>query len=162
MGAEDAKSSQGHILLSSREAMCWVCIFQSILASSVDNWLCYKLQEPFGEYADIVLLTIAYFFLLDNNRSIDNKVTNPTLVCSDLLHYLLFYYLLRVDINMDRWATIQVCKNCAKHDRFAYNSMLQYFIQLYGVIDFHHDETSSHILWLQLSHHLFFPVWNLS
>jgi hypothetical protein len=104
---------------------------QSIPVPLVANWLCYELQELFGEYADIATLAVAYVVLLDNHRSIDNKVTDPTQVHSDLLRYSLFYYLLRVDINMDRWTTIHVCKNSTKCDCFVYDRMLKYMLYSY-------------------------------
>jgi hypothetical protein len=104
--------------------------YQSIPVPLVADWLCYELQEPFGEYADVVTLIVAYFSLLDNHRSINNKVTAPTQVHSDLFSYSLIYCLLRVDINMDRWATIHVCETGAKRDGFVYDPVLKYVAQL--------------------------------
>ena len=37
---------------------------QSIPIPSTVNWLCLELQEPFGEYTNIVSLAIAYFLSL--------------------------------------------------------------------------------------------------
>jgi hypothetical protein len=67
---------------------------QSILVPSVADWLCVELLKPFREYTDVVTLAVAYFSLLDNHCSINNKVFSPTQVRSDLLRYSLFYYLL--------------------------------------------------------------------
>ena len=53
---------------------------QSIPILPVVNWLCLELQEYFGEYADIVSLAIAYFALLDNHRSIHERVIDPSMV----------------------------------------------------------------------------------
>jgi hypothetical protein len=47
----------------------FLCYNQSIPIPPVVDWLCCKLQAPFGDYADIVALGIAYFSLLDNNWS---------------------------------------------------------------------------------------------
>ena len=58
---------------------------QSIPIPSTVNWLCLELQEPFGEYTDIVSLAIAYFALLDNHRSKHERVIEPSMVREDLL-----------------------------------------------------------------------------
>ena len=84
---------------------------QSIPIPSTVDWLCLELQGPFGEDADIVSLAIAYFALLDNHRSEHERVIEPSMV-EDVLRYCLFYYLLGVDNNMDRWALIRVREHC--------------------------------------------------
>ena len=116
---------------------------QSIPIPTVADWLCYELQEPFGEEADLAALAIAYFTLLDNNRLADKKVVNPSMVQSDLLRYSLFYYLLRVDTNMDRWVMMQVREHCANRVTFVYKKTLHYLILLSQdnrANDFHHGE----------------------
>ena len=118
---------------------------QSIPIPQVVNWLCIELQEPFGEYADIASLAIAYFALLDNNRCVHERVIEPSIVREDLLRYSLFYYLLGVDKNMDRWSLIQVREHCDTQERFVYSKTLDYVHQLsryQGVIDRHLDEIS--------------------
>ena len=116
---------------------------QSIPIPPVVNWLCLELQEPFGEYTDIVALAIAYFALLDNHRNEHDRVIEPSMVRDDLLRYCLFYYLLCVDKNMDRWANIQVREHCDTRDRFVYSKTLEYVQRLscyQGIIEQHLDE----------------------
>jgi hypothetical protein len=90
---------------------------QSIPIPPVANWLCHGLQKLVGPYDDDIVrtLAIAYFALLDNQRSFahdEQEVIEPIMVRQeDLLQYSLFYYLLHVDTNMDRWAIIEVCEN---------------------------------------------------
>ena len=118
---------------------------QSIPIPPALNWLCVELQESFGEYADIVSLAIAYFALLDNHRSLHERVIDPSMVREDLLRYSLFYYLLRVDKNMDRWSLIQVREHCDTRERFVYSKTLDYVQQLsryQGVIERHLDDMS--------------------
>jgi hypothetical protein len=131
---------------------------QSIPVPSVADWLCCELQEPFGEHTDVVLLAVAYVSLLDNRRSVNNKVISPTQVRSDLLRYSLFYYLLRVDINMDWWATIHVRETGAKCDGFVYNQVLKYVVKLSkyeGGVDLHGDGIAPTDLFLEES---FYPM----
>ena len=97
---------------------------QSIPIPSTVDWLCLELQGPFGEDADIVSLAIAYFALLDNHRSEHERVIEPSMVREDLLRYCLFYYLLGVDKNMDRWALIRVREHCDTRERFVYSKTL--------------------------------------
>jgi hypothetical protein len=118
---------------------------QSIPIPLVVNWLCLELQDSFGECSDIVSLAIAYFALLDNHRSEHKRVIGPSVVRDDLLRYALFYYLLGVDKNMDRWSLIQVREHCDTRERFVYSKTLDYVQQLsryQGVIDRHLDEIS--------------------
>jgi hypothetical protein len=125
---------------------------QSIPVPSVADWLCRELQEPFGEYVDVVTLAIAYFSLLDNRRSVNNKVISPSLVRSDLLRYSLFYYLLRVDINMDRWATIHVRETGSTREVFVYDQVLKYVVKLSkyeGGVDLHGDDIAPTDLFLE-------------
>jgi hypothetical protein len=116
---------------------------QSILIPPVADWLCYELQEPFGEYKDVVALSLAYFALLDNHRKPYERVVEPSMVRSDLLRYSLFYYLLRVDTNMDRWATIRVREHCDERVIFVYDRTIHYYKHLIhydGPIDMHVGE----------------------
>ena len=118
---------------------------QSIPIPSTVDWLCLELQGPFGEDADIVSLAIAYFALLDNHRSEHERVIEPSMVREDLLRYCLFYYLLCVDKNMDRWALIRVREHCDSRERFVYSKTLDYVHQLslyQGVIDRHLEDIS--------------------
>ena len=118
---------------------------QSIPIPSTVDWLCLELQGPFGEDADIVSLAIAYFALLDNHRSEHERVIEPSMVREDLLRYCLFYYLLGVDKNMDRWALIRVREHCDTRERFVYSKTLDYVHQLslyQGVIDRHLEDIS--------------------
>jgi hypothetical protein len=118
---------------------------QSIPIPSTVDWLCLELQGPFGEDADIVSLAIAYFALLDNHRSEHERVIEPSMVREDLLRYCLFYYLLGVDKNMDRWALIRVREHCDTRERFVYSKTLDYVHQLslyQGVIDRHLEDLS--------------------
>ena len=118
---------------------------QSIPIPSVVDWLCLELQEAFGEYSDIVSLAIAYFALLDNHWSEPDRVIQPSMVREDLLRYCLFYYLLGVDKNMDRWSLIQVREHCDTRERFVYSKPLDYVEQLsryQGVIERHLEEIS--------------------
>jgi HAMP domain-containing protein len=116
---------------------------QSIPIPPVVDWLCDELQEPFGEDVDIVSLAVAYFSVLDNNRTDANKVIDPSMVRSDLLRYSLFYYLLRVDIHMNRWVSSLVCQRGVERVPFVYEKTLHYLVELSkynGEIDLHHDE----------------------
>jgi hypothetical protein len=118
---------------------------QSIPIPTVMDWLCCELQEPFGEFADIVSLAVAYFALLYNHRNGDDFKIDLSIVRADVLRYCLFYYLLRVDINMDRWASIQVREHCDTRDRFVYMKTLDYVQQLSeytGTIDRHLKDIS--------------------
>ena len=118
---------------------------QSIPIPSTVDWLCLELQGPFGEDADIVSLAIAYFALLDNHRSEHERVIEPSMVREDVLRYCLFYYLLGVDKNMDRWALIRVREHCDTRERFVYSKTLDYVHQLslyQGVIDRHLEDIS--------------------
>jgi hypothetical protein len=101
---------------------------QSIPVASIADWLCYELQELFREYADIARLAIAIFSLLDNHRSIDNKVTNPTQVRSNLLRYSLVYYLFRVDIKI--WTGEQQSRSA----RIAPNVIILYIIGHFSMV----------------------------
>jgi hypothetical protein len=103
-----------------------LCYDRSIPIPPAVDWLCCELQAPFGNYADIVALGIAYFSLLDNNRSIEERVVDPNTVRSDLLRYSLFYYLLRVDTNMSQLASRHVCEHSDERVRFVYTRMQDY------------------------------------
>jgi hypothetical protein len=102
------------------------CYTQSIPITPVADWLCCDLQTPFIEHADLVSLGIAYFSLLDNNRGKEQRVVDPALVCSDILRYVMFYYLLRVDVNMNRIATFHVGNECDERVQFVDVRLLHY------------------------------------
>jgi hypothetical protein len=110
--------------------MFYLITLQSILIPPVADWLYHELQAPFGEYADIVTLGIAYFSLLDNNWSKEQCVVDPAMVHSDLLHYAIFYYLICVDVNMNRLAMFQVREHHDECVWFFYACMLNYYNQL--------------------------------
>jgi hypothetical protein len=99
---------------------------QSIPIPPVADWLCCGLQTPLIDHADLVSLGIAYFSLLDNHRGKEQRVVNPAIVSSDILRYVMFYYLLRVDVNMKRLATFHVGNECDERVQFVYVRLLHY------------------------------------
>jgi hypothetical protein len=104
------------------------CYTQSIPIPPVADWLCRDLQTPFGEHVDIVTLSIAYFALLDNNWGKEQHLVDPAMVHSDIIHYVMFYYLLGVDVNMNQLAMFHVGKQCDECVQFVYapsTSLLQ-------------------------------------
>jgi hypothetical protein len=95
---------------------------------------------------DVVSLGIAYFALLNNNRGKEQHVVDPTMVRSDILRYVIFYYSLRVDVNMNQLATFHVGNQCDERVQFVYARLLHYCNQLdhhNGPIELHVDAICS-------------------